>query len=59
MTTADTITTAQITALRHEAYAAQDVAQVDLCNAALSGDVAAIAECARVIANAAAMDDGE
>ena len=53
-TTDTTITYAQIEALATEAHAAGDVAQVDLCRAALEGDETARAACARVIADAAA-----
>lgn len=49
------ITDAQIEALRTEAGAAGDSAQVAICDRAREGDESARAECARVIANAAAM----
>lgn len=49
MTTIDTITTAQISALRDEAGAHGDLEQVAICNRALAGDTKAIAECVRVI----------
>lgn len=57
MTTAETITNAQITALRNEAAEAGDLEQVTICNRALSGNDEARAECARVIADAEAMDN--
>ena len=55
MTTIDTITTAQISALRDEAGAHGDLEQVAICNRALAGDTKAIAECVRVIQWAEAM----
>ena len=48
------LTTSQIEALRAEAAQAGDFAMVDICNAALDGDSDAMAECARVIVDAAA-----
>lgn len=42
----------QVRALREEAKAAGDVAQVEICDRALLGDVEALAECERVIAEA-------
>lgn len=39
----------QIEALRTEAGQAGDLAQVALCDAALAGDEAALAECERVL----------
>jgi len=48
------ITDEQIEALRDEAGSAGDNAQVALCDRALDGDDEARAECARVIADAAA-----
>lgn len=51
------ITDAQIEALRTEAAHAWDYDQVAICDRALQGDDAARAECAEVIADAAAMDD--
>lgn len=54
MTTIDTITTAQISALRDEAGAHGDLEQVAICNRALAGDTKAIAECVRVIQSAEA-----
>jgi hypothetical protein len=56
-TTTKTVTTAQIRALRTEAAQAGDQAQVEICDRALDGDEAAVAECARVIAAAQAMAD--
>ncbi len=50
-------TDAQVRALRDEAARAGDDEQVDVCDAALAGDVGARGECARVIADAAAMAD--
>ena len=58
-TTIDTITITQISTLRDESGAAGDTAMVRICDAALVGDRAAIAQCARCIASAEAMDDGE
>lgn len=49
-----TITNSQIEALRAEAGEHGDLEQVAICDRAISGDDAAIAECERVIANAAA-----
>lgn len=46
-----------IETLRSEAAAAGDMAQVEVCDAALRGDTDAIAECERVIADAAAQQD--
>jgi len=57
MTTQDTITIEQIAALRHESGLHGDTLQRDICDLALSGDVAARQECAEVIAAAEAMDD--
>lgn len=51
------ITSAQIRQLSDEAAQAGDEAQVEMCQRALSGDRAALAECARVIADAAAQDE--
>lgn len=56
-TTIPTATDAQIRALKAEAEWARDAEQVNICTQALAGDEAARAECARVIADAAAMDD--
>lgn len=53
-TTTATITDDQIAALSTEAAQAGDLAQVDICQAALEGDETARAKCARVIADAAA-----
>lgn len=50
-------TASQIETLRTEAAAAGDTAQVDLCTAALAGDSAAWAACARAIRAARAMAD--
>ncbi len=47
-------TAAQIEALRSEAAEAGDMAQVRLCDRAEDSDVAALAECARVLRDAAA-----
>lgn len=52
-----TITDAQIEALRTEAAAAGDDAQVALCDAALAGDETARARCERAIHAAQAMAD--
>lgn len=52
-----TTTTTAIEQLRTEAGEAGDLAQVALCDRALAGEAAAIAECLAVIAAAAAMDD--
>lgn len=49
----------QIKTLAVEASAAGDAAQVAICRAALDGDVEALAECARVIDAARAMDDDQ
>ena len=54
MTTIDTITPAQISALRDEAGAHGDLEQVEVCERALNGDTKAIAECVRVIESAEA-----
>ena len=51
----DEITDQQIEGLQTEAEFAGDTIQVALCRQALSGNVAARAECARAIADAAAM----
>jgi len=48
-------TAKNINDLRTEAASAGDMAQVKICDRALSGDTEAIEECARVIAVAAAM----
>jgi hypothetical protein len=45
-----TPTIAQISALRTEAAIAGDLDMMRLCNAALAGNEAALAECAKVIA---------
>lgn len=59
-TTSETITTEQIQALRSEAGQHGDLAQVAICDTALTGDVTAIAICASVIMAAEAMrDDAE
>ncbi len=57
MTKTYTVTDEQIDALRAEAGQAGDVAQVAICDSALDGDDTARAECARVIADAEAMQD--
>jgi len=51
------ITSDQITSLMREAGEAGDLAQVAICRKALDGDDDAIAECARVLAEAASMDE--
>jgi len=48
----------QIRQLRDEAGIAGDWEQIKVCNRALEGDEAARAECARVIAAAAAQVEG-
>lgn len=57
MTTAETITTEQIETLRSEAGQHGDMEQVAVCDKALAGSKKAIAECARVIADAEAQQD--
>lgn len=52
-----TITDEQIHALSTEAAEAGDIAQVAICDRALSGDETARAECSRVIAAAEAQKD--
>jgi len=52
-----TITNEQIEALRAEAIAHGDTAMAGVCDRALEGDDDARAECAEVIAEAAAMAD--
>ena len=59
MTTTANITTAQITALRDEAAIAGDLSMAAICRRALNGSASARAKCARVIADAAAQDDGD
>jgi len=49
MTIIDTITTAQISALRDEAGAHGDLEMVAICERAIAGNAKAIAECVRVI----------
>ena len=59
---ANDVTSDQISALRHEAKDAGDLAMVSICNLALAGSQSARVECARVIDAARAMedpDDGE
>lgn len=51
------ITKAQIKSLSNEAGEAGDLEQVAICDRALTGDAAATAECARVIADAAGRAD--
>lgn len=51
------VTDEQIEALRDEAGAAGDDAQIAICDSALSGDRAARAECVCVLADAQAMRD--
>lgn len=58
MTSPENITDSQIADLRTEAGQAGDIAQVRICAAALDGDEAARAECARVIAWAESMAAG-
>ena len=58
-TTIDTITPEQIATLRDEAGSAGDAGMVRICDAALTGDRDAIAECASCIASAEAMADAE
>ena len=48
------MTTSEIRTLRTEAAAAGDQAMVEICDRAIDGDAAAIAECERVQAEAAA-----
>lgn len=57
MTTIETLTNAQIRALRTEAATAGDDAQVALCDSALDGDDSARAHCAKAIAAAEAQAD--
>jgi len=52
-----TITHEQIQTLRGEAVQAGDFEQVAICDLALDGSLVAIAECERVIADAAARAD--
>lgn len=52
MTTIETLTDEQLVALRGEAAAAGDSAQVELCRRALRGDERAMAACVRVISEA-------
>lgn len=54
MTTIETLSDEQLVALRGEAAAAGDLAQVRLCGAALRGDESARAACVRVIREAEA-----
>lgn len=54
MTTIDTLTDSQISALRDEAAAAGDLEQVAICDRALEGDDSARRECVRVIRDAEA-----
>ncbi len=58
-TTREVTTQPAIKALRVEAGEHGDLAMVAVCDAALDGDSDAIAECVRVIADAAAMDDAD
>jgi hypothetical protein len=53
------MTDAQIRQLSEEAGTAGDLEQVRLCQAALSGDAAARAHCARVIADARAQHEAQ
>lgn len=50
---------ARITTLRDEAATHGDLEMVAICGRALAGDLDALAECAGVMADAAAMDDGD
>lgn len=54
-----TITDTQIRQLRNEAGEAGDIEQVEICDRALAGDEDACEECARGIADAAAMHDDD
>lgn len=54
-----TPTTSQIESIRSEAARAGDLEMVTVCDQALDGDTAALAECAEVIATARAMEDTE
>lgn len=54
-----TTTTKQLKQLRDESAKAGDLSMYAICVDALLGDEDAIDECARVIAEAEAMDDGE
>lgn len=54
MTTIDTLTDAQIEALRDEAGAAGDSAMVDICDAALTGDTEALRRVVAAIRDAEA-----
>ncbi len=56
MTTIDTITDSQISTLSDEAGAHGDLEMVAICERALAGDEAAVAECVRVIQSAEAED---
>lgn len=47
--TIDTITDAQIIALKYEAGCHADTEMVDICQRALDGDTEALAECVAVI----------
>ena len=51
------ITNEQINALRTEAAEHGDREQVSICDAALRGDAAALAECQRVLEDALAQQD--
>ena len=57
-TTVENVTEQQLEDLSREAGAAGDMDQVRLCTRAINGDDNARAECARVIAAAAAQEDG-
>jgi len=56
-TTETEMSNEQIKALRKEAGAAGDYEMVEVCDRALAGDDAAIAECEKIIADAKAMED--
>jgi len=55
-TTLETLADDQITTLRTEAGSAGDLAQVALCDRALTGDTEARTECVRVIRDAEAQE---
>ena len=59
MTTIETITAGQIWVLRYEAGAAGDHLMFAICDDALAGDEASIAECVEVINAAEAMLDDD
>lgn len=55
--TSATITDTQISALRQEAAQAGDMKAVAICTRALAGSARARRECAKMIADARAMED--